>query len=399
MNTLYISYDGAMDPLGQTQIVPYIKELSKKNINFTLLTFEKKYYAKSNLMNELRGEFLKNNIRWIKLNYHKNPPIISTIFDMACGLARAAICAKGAKITVVHARSYISALIALILKKMFKTKIIFDMRGFWADERVEGKIWKRKGVLYGIVKSLEIKLLKSADEIIVLAEAAKEIIKSWGYPIKNVSVIPCCTDTDHFKPNMQSRSELRQKHNLAGKFIFVHTGSLEYWYMKEAMIDYFKIAKEFIPGAHFLILSHSDNHQILKLIRDKDLKFDDFTFFPVSPKDMPEYLSMADAGLIFITPVFSKKASCPTKFAEYLSCSLPVIINNNIGDLEGYVLKNNIGVVVRDFDDNEYRQTFKKFLALLDDKELKSRCRKVALDNFSLDIGASRYYDVYSRLR
>ncbi len=399
MDMLYISYDGAADPLGQAQIIPYIKELSKKNINFTLLTFEKKYYATVNRTNELREFFSRNNIKWVKLNYHKNPAIISTIFDITCGLVRSIICVKRGKVTVVHARSYIGALIAVILKMMFKTKFIFDMRGFWADERVEGKIWRRKGILYRIVKSLERVMIKNADEIIVLAQAAKEIIKSWGYPINNVSVIPCCTDTDYFKPNMAFRSELRQKHNLTDKFIFVHTGSLEYWYMKEAMIDYFKIAKEFIPEAHFLILSHSDKYQISKLIKERNLNPDDFTMLSVAFAQMPQYLAMADVGLIFITPVFSKKASCPTKFAEYLSCALPVIINDNIGDLEDYVLKNNIGAVVRDFSDDEYRQTFKKFLELLDDKELKSRCRKAALDNFSLNIGVGRYLDIYSRLK
>ena len=34
-------------------------------------------------------------------------------------------------------------LIALFCKKIFGTKFIFDMRGFWADERVDGDIWKK----------------------------------------------------------------------------------------------------------------------------------------------------------------------------------------------------------------------------------------------------------------
>ena len=40
-NILYISYDGITDPLGQSQILPYISELSRKGLKFHLISFEK----------------------------------------------------------------------------------------------------------------------------------------------------------------------------------------------------------------------------------------------------------------------------------------------------------------------------------------------------------------------
>jgi len=399
MNALYISYDGATDSLGQSQIIPYLKGLARKGLHFVLVTFDKRNFIDKRLIPKLASELKNNNIIWARLNYHKNPPVFSTLFDIMHGLVVCLFIAKRRNISVVHARSYVASLIAIIMKKMLGLKFIFDMRGFWADERVEGFIWKRKGFLYWITKFFEKKFLKNADEIVVLSEAAKDIIRFWGYPVNNVSVIPCCTDTDYFKSDISYQSKLREKYDLTGKFVFVHTGSLEYCYMKEAMLDYFKIAKEFIPQAHFLVLSHSDKSKILKLIKDKNLNLRDFTMLTIPFADMPKYLTVADVGLIFITPVFSKRASCPTKFAEYLSCCLPVIINKEIGDLEDYVTRNNVGVVVSDFTDNEYRLTFKKLLSLLNDKDLKSRCRQAACENFSLHLGINKYYEVYSRLR
>src|SRR5205814_6316570 len=35
---LYISYNGMLDPLGQSQVIPYLKELSKLGVRFTLLS-------------------------------------------------------------------------------------------------------------------------------------------------------------------------------------------------------------------------------------------------------------------------------------------------------------------------------------------------------------------------
>lgn len=45
--------------------------------------------------------------------------------------------------TILHCRSYLAGLIGLYCKQKFNSGFIFDMRGFWADERIEGGIWKK----------------------------------------------------------------------------------------------------------------------------------------------------------------------------------------------------------------------------------------------------------------
>ncbi len=41
-NILYISYDGMTDPLGQSQVLPYLSGLTKYGYCFTILSFEKR---------------------------------------------------------------------------------------------------------------------------------------------------------------------------------------------------------------------------------------------------------------------------------------------------------------------------------------------------------------------
>ena len=41
IKVLYISYDGMTDPLGQSQVLPYLEGLAKKNYAITLISFEK----------------------------------------------------------------------------------------------------------------------------------------------------------------------------------------------------------------------------------------------------------------------------------------------------------------------------------------------------------------------
>jgi glycosyltransferase involved in cell wall biosynthesis len=399
LKAIYISYDGILEPLGQSQILPYIKELSKKKINFYLVSFEKKKYYNEISYKDCFRNLSQCNIRWRPLIYHKKPQILSTIFDIFNGLFICSFIIIKYKPKIIHARSYVAALMAWLIKKIFHTKFIFDMRGFWADERVEGRIWKTKnGLLYKFAKFIEVFLLRDADEIIVLTHHAVTILKNWGYTTRNVSVIPCCVDDEFFKFDRETRVSLRSKYGLSDKLIFVHTGALGYWYMKDKMIDYFKSAINILPNVHFLILTQDEYNKIIKIISDAKLDREYFTILNISFNEMPKYLSMADAGIFFITPVFSKLASSPTKFAEYLSCGLPVITNERIGDLEEYITNNNIGVIIRNFCREEYNESLERLAGLLRDDNLKSRCRRTVYDNFSLKIGVGKYSQIYSRL-
>ncbi len=398
MKSLYISYDGLLEPLGQSQIIPYLKGLSKEGVSFIILSFDKKCcqdnYSKDKLSAQLQGA----NIEWVSLLYHKNPPLLSTSFDVIKGLIKSMVIMRRASIDIVHARGYVAGLIALVLKKIFKLKFIFDTRGFWADEKAECSHWSKKGVLYKLVKYLESKFIKNADEVVVLTKQDKDIIQNQDHATPHISVIPCCVDTDIFKLDPLRRDEVRHENNLSRKFVFAYTGSLEPWYMKEEMLDYFKAAKEIVADAHFLILSQSPKKEIIDLMDKKQLNKEDFTITSVAFDRMPEFLSMVDAGIIFLSLGFSKAGCYPTKFAEFLSCGVPVISNANIGDTQEIILNNRIGVIVNNFNADEYKRTFLELLSLKEDTALESRCRKVVEEKISLRRGINGYRDIYARL-
>jgi len=60
---LYLSYDGMTDPLGQSQVLPYIIGLSKNNYQFTLVSCEKKerYFEYKKIIQKICTE---NSIDW-----------------------------------------------------------------------------------------------------------------------------------------------------------------------------------------------------------------------------------------------------------------------------------------------------------------------------------------------
>src|SRR5690349_10273108 len=146
-NVLYISYDGLTDPLGQSQVLPYLSNLSKHGYRFTVLSFEKKerYEKEKNL---IKGITDSAGIKWLPLWFTSTPPVLSKIYDRWKMRRVAEKLSKEEKFDLVHCRSYVAAEVGLILKRKFRTKFLFDMRGFWADEKVDNGQWDQKKKLY-----------------------------------------------------------------------------------------------------------------------------------------------------------------------------------------------------------------------------------------------------------
>ena len=143
---LYISYDGMTDALGQSQVLPYLRGLSQE-YEIHLLSFEKEEPF-GHLKHDISALCQSSGIHWHPQHYTKKPPVISTLRDIRrmWKSARKLQLEHGFKI--VHCRSYIPGMTGMRLKKDFGVKFLFDMRGFWVDERVDGGQWKLEKPLY-----------------------------------------------------------------------------------------------------------------------------------------------------------------------------------------------------------------------------------------------------------
>jgi glycosyltransferase involved in cell wall biosynthesis len=112
---------------------------------------------------------------------------------------------------------------------------------------------------------------------------------------------------------------------------------------------------------------------------------------------VPAYLSASDAGLAFIKPCFSKQASSPTKYAEYLGCGLPLIINEGVGDSDLLITREQAGALVRSFDEHEYLNAVAITEGFAAEAEPTRRhTREVAERLFDVRrVGAERYERLY----
>lgn len=400
VRVLYISYDGLLEPLGQSQILPYLEQLSGRRIELFLLTYEKgSGRGDHGERTELRDRLRKNGIRWTSLRYHKSPALPATLYDVAAGVVVGAVIAGRRRVHIVHARSYVSALIALILKQIFGIRFLFDMRGFWADERIEGGIWRSGGWLYRAAKVLERAYLTRADGVVSLTEAAKAEIEAFDYlreRCPRITVIPTCVDLDRFQVRGSSGAHLDA--GPGTRFTLVYSGSLGTWYLLNEMVKFFVVLKRRVPDAQFLILTLSPRHLVESAARKYGLGEGDLSVRSVPFQRMPEGIASGTAGVFFASASWANRARCPTKLAEFLALGIPVVVSRGIGDVDAIVSGERVGVVVEQLSEAAYEKSLVTLLGLLGEGGLRERCRQAAKRYFSLQLGVLKYLEVYQTL-
>lgn len=402
---LFISYNGMLDPLGQTQVIPYLRELSKRGVNFTLLSFERAAAFESEGIRkreELQKELRACGIEWHWLRYHQRPSLPATVYDVIVGIRKARSLVRRNQIEMVHARAHIPATIALALKKSLGTKMIFDLRGLMAEEYVDAGHWRKNSLPYRITKAAERRIFKATDAVVTLTEKIWPIIKEWdGLRGRDVphAVIPCCVDLSLFNFNGEDRARRRTELALDDQFTIIYSGSLDGWYLTEQMADFFAAFNRQKPNAHLVWLTNGSHERIRELMNSRNIATNRFSVLSVPAQLVPSYLAAADAGLSFIKRCVSKLASSPTKNGEYLACGLPLIINAGIGDSDALVNEWKAGVLLENFDEAEYVRIGNLIEEMAAQHDVRRNARAVAEQLFDLQmVGAERYASLYERV-
>lgn len=405
---LFVSIDGMTDPLGQSQVLPYLVGLAKKGRKISIASCEKKenWELHHTVIESIVQEA---GITWDYCFYKTGKPFVSQIQNylalkkivIKCVTSTSSVTL--ATRTILHCRSYLPGLIGFYSKRKFNTGFIFDMRGFWADERVEGGIWKKSNpisaYLYSYFKKREKEMIKEADAIVSLTYKAKSIILKWNFDIREekINVIPCCVDLIHFSKNNideKKLSDLKEKYpQLAGKFVLSYVGSLGTWYMANEMLEFFKVLSE-KKDAIFLIITKDDIQLVYSAAEKHNVPFEKLIVVSSSRSDMPYYIALSTASVFFIKPTFSKSASSPTKMGELLSMGIPVVTNSGIGDVDQIVTETQCGFLIHSFNENDYRKIADD---LVENSNLyKENTVSAANQYFSLQEGIERYTKIYN---
>lgn len=390
---LYITYDGLLEPLGQSQVLPYVRGLARDlDVPVQVISFEKP----QDLDDPERAEALHaalhgSGVVWHPLRYHAWPSLPATAWDVVQGLRHGRRLLRSGRPCLVHARSYVPGLIALLLKRRLDVPFVFDMRGFWVDERVEGGVWPAHHAVVPVARRVERSLLSAADAVVSLTEAGRRVLAEGEPPVRSsrVRVIPTCVDLERFRPAADPAARRREL-GLGDGPLLVYVGSLSTWYMGDLTLQ---VARAWVErsGGRFLVLT-----------RERELAEDlgrrhgvEVMVRTAAHGEVPGWIGAADAGLSLVRPVPSKRASAPTKVGEYLACGLAVAATA-VGDLDAQLAGSDVAFTLRPEEDP--MAITERLLTAARRPGRTQRARDLAEHHFGLDAGVAAYAALYREI-
>jgi glycosyltransferase involved in cell wall biosynthesis len=396
---LYLTYDGLTDPLGQSQVLPYLAGLARRGHRITIVSCEKAA-AMAEFGSQVREACDAARLEWVPLRYRKRPPILSTLLDLVAMRRAAFALTKVRKYDIVHCRSYLTALVGLALKRRRKLRFLFDMRGFWIDERFERGIWPAGHPLYELVarflRKAERRFFREADAIVSLTNAALPRIAALGGAEERVTVIPCCVDLGHFDPQGgKRRRDGRAMLGLADDTpLMLYVGSVGGAYPLAPVTELFRSWSAGREQARLLFVTRHEPGAILA----------DPAVAPIASQvivraasraEVPALVAAGDCGVSFILPSPCAVATSPTKIGEMLAMGLPVIANDGVGDSAAILEGSGAGVVLSGSSEPEIRRCAEAAQYL---PTSRSAPRDLADKWFSLERGIERYDAIYGGL-
>lgn len=403
-SVLFISYDGLLDPLGGSQILPYLHSIRQHPRPLHILSYEKpaRFKAGGKL---LKAELASFGIGWTPLSFTTHFGRLGKLWDLSRMYEVALYLQLKHRFGVIHCRSYQAMQVGALLRKLTGVKVLFDMRGLWVDERVDGDIWKLDNSIdasiFKLYKHVESSLLLSASHIVALTErVVPELYKLSPDMSAPITVIPCCADFEHFiLPTAKQRMATRQELGLPEKaFVLSYLGSLGTWYMLDEMLQLFGKAAAEREEVHFLLITKDWRAEHEALITALGLSHLRTRIHVHEAKrdQVPAYIGCSDLMLSFIKPAYSKMASSPTKIAEALAVGVPVVSNAGIGDIDEMTARLQAGAVI-DLDKPDSLSTIVSSLDSLK-KMGGPKLRARAKSELDLHVAALSYKKVYEQL-
>lgn len=340
MKVLYLTYENVFTTgILQAQVVPLLVLLKREGIESMLFSVNKQGEENAGIYKSNRVEFERLDIDLFEFNktIGKKQSLWRFFVDLIPMVFAAYKLSN--KVSVIHARSYGAAVIALICAFLSGRPYIFDMRGVLPEEILRvGKV-KENSVKFRLIKLVENILVSRAKYVFTVSDVFSEYVKN-EFGCKNVFNIS--------NPVVLRDSEKRKI--ARDRVNFVYSGSAQPWHLVYETLRVFQYIYCTNPLKYKLYICSADIQEFQKYINQIGLPVESYELMTKSYVEMEAFLPTVDVGFCLREPSFESSVSCPVKFAEYVSNNIFVVTNKGVGDLEQFVGGDFAGVV---FDESQ----------------------------------------------
>jgi glycosyltransferase involved in cell wall biosynthesis len=395
---LYLSRTGMLEPLGQSQVLAYLRGLSL-DYSVTLISFEREAdLADYEHLAQIEAICAAHGIRWVRLRYRQRPRIIASAWNLGMLVYRAWLEAKRDSPNIIHARSYVPAAAAWFVWRFSGIPYIFDMRSLWPEELITSARLRRASLLHKVIFGAERRLLADAGFIVSLTRAGVrylERVHPGSLSADRLRVMPTCTDLARFCPAPDAQS--------SGPLIGCHGSLTNGWFRIDLLARIFDHLAVRMPTARFEIITREDPEKVRTAL-DASLGgapswCTRLTISSAKASDIHKRIQRQNLSVFFYaTGAASEFGRSPTRMGESLACGVPVMANEGIGDVAEIIRDGNVGYVLDGEDEAALSRAADAVVALLASRNISERCRQVAERVYSLESGIEGYREIYRHL-
>ncbi|QED28703.1 glycosyltransferase family 4 protein [Microvenator marinus] len=343
-HVVYVTFDGIMEPLGESQVVRFVEGINAVcDVKFTIVSLEKGSDLRNLVrQNEMRRRLLQQGIDWVFEQYRAGA--VGVCGNLALIARIVGQIADNQGIDLLHARSYLPALVCETMQVAHDIPVIFDFRGYWIDERIEEGRWFTNPLSIEVGRMIERHLFQNATAIVSLTHtAAKDIQEGrFGNVSAPIVVIPTCVDTVRF--NLSHRMAPRPA-PLAGKNVIGWVGSLNTSYLVDESLELTRWILDEDPNAFFFALTKQVSDFRERALR-RGVPQARMLIQSVEHSEVPRWMGCMDWGLLLLKENVAKRASMPTKLAEFLACGVRPIYHSCNEDMANVMMKSQSGIRV-----------------------------------------------------
>ena len=223
--------------------------------------------------------------------------------------------------------------------------VVLDGRGAYAAEWNEYDVVPDEA-LKREISGFEKKVVLEADLRIAVSQKLVEYWRSeYGYEKEDHVIIPC-TIREGFAKEQQELSVIsktREKYGYkASDILLVYAGSVAGWQSLDALD---RLLLGLVKGNSSIKVIFLAKMELESLRLHKEFPENvDCRWLP--HKEVADFLGMCDYGILIRELSVTNKVAAPTKFAEYLSCGIKVLISEGIGDYTEMVRKDDLGYIM-----------------------------------------------------
>jgi hypothetical protein len=396
---LYLTLDGAMEPLGFSQVYRVVEGLGRRGLPYVLLSLEKPAdLADTRRVTELDGRLREAGVTWWREPYAAGGGGQAAARNVATLLRRTLTACARRDVGLIHARGYVPGLAAHAARRTLRVPYVFDARGYWVDERIDEGQWFTSPARLAAGRLVERNLYSGAAATVSLTQLQADDIAGGRFGPNRDRPAVCittCANFEDFKLKDASTAPPEMRERLKSKLVLGMVGSINASYQTERMIALARRVLARRADAHLLVLSAQRDAYREKL---RDVNPAQVSIERADHRAMPGWLGLIDWGLQLLTPERpAKRASMPTKLAEFLATGVrPVHFGCN-AEVDEWVRRTGSGVVLKDVSDASLDEAAGIIAAHKLDRPSIKRAREVATTHFSLASGVARYDELLRR--